>query len=115
MPIPKEILVLVRSGTERPPSGAREPEPCAVQPCPGYPGWSTPPPGPGPDGGEAARPCIVRDRVFLEILDLGPPAPAARRVVGLEQAHARRPADLDGDLSHGAYLLNACAAVQGAP
>lgn len=67
------------------------------------------------DGGETARPCVARDHVPSEVLDIGTPAPAARRVVGREQAHARRPADLDGDLSHGAHLLNACAAVQGAP
>lgn len=59
--------------------------------------------------------CCSRQQVPSEVLDLGTPAPAARRVVGREQAHARRPADLDGDLSHGAHLLNACAAVQGAP
>lgn len=65
--------------------------------------------------GETARPSVAHDRVPSEVLDLGTPAPTARRVVGREQPHSRRPADLDGDLSHGAHLLNGCAAVQGAP
>lgn len=122
MPFPKSLVCSAAGRNVRPPERGNLSRPRArvahncSSPSRTTVYWFTPQHGARPTAARQQRPsCCSRPRPPSEILDLGTPTKAARRVVGREQPHSRRPADLDGDLSHGAHLLSGCAAVQGAP